>query len=535
MSAKPPSKRSSAKQDLEKIFNTPDAIMRPDIIDLLADYSKNNGKVENVAPVLLSHYHGYPNMIDIVATILKSINHDPQKIIEQHANKTMIDFFRLDYMDKLILTQKKVPKWVHIMFQSPFWNNTIFELAKKHPESIFIAYCMNKICVNYPDTIKSLPSYYISYKSFSSVIQSILKRMRNSGDPELLKTFVKIISTDDLTLFHGALLCRDLPNKALMEITNLLTQSEKAIFDKTLLALDECNGDLSNILTSQKQLTINDLNILSAQEHVSQHLQSLIVQKIETVLKNSSSQDVITAAVNCMLKLTHTEVSEEQKSFICACFSFIKTSIRYEDKLAIVLAAVKTECFVNTIFDITLTLFDTNTRQSSPQAKIIDEIAFKYPKKVISMIPKVLDVLKKNESHEILVCEVFEIFKYFIKLGFAIPVLKEYSEFIQSKIKHCVSSHRSFIKDVISIPKNIKNPSQKSLTKFIEATTFVFNNQYIAELVVPTSTTNLSKTDRECLYILKTFFNLIPTDISLPPDAESSLEDMRSRIEYFNI
>lgn len=524
-----------------------DAIMRPDISNQLSIYVKKGGNVEMITRVLMEHYRGVPNMINVIAGILKDVLHvNPQEIIKHQVQNSAISIFKKYKMDNLLLTQEKVPKEFKIMFQDPFWVDTIISLSQNsdYSQSFFIAYCMNKICKSHPEKIKSLPPLYISYKSFQNVMQYILSKMKTEPSNELFNTLIKIISTDDLTLIHSALIFHDLPQEAQIKITNKLSEDSRNIFKKINLNMDPaCDMQLTNIITRPNKLRVSDLQFISGLEEITPHMKSMIIKKITDVLTDRNSNEQLNnAAIDCLLKITGQKVSEDDRYFIGKCFENIYKSIfQQTENLSTILYSVKFPYLNDIIKEIIIRQIGPSMEEpdkigQSPQSLILREIAYRFKEKIpgiVNSLIKAFEINNSGNNFEYLSNEIFDIFIFLVRLGYSKIVLKKYSDMMNNDMKS-PHLHRTFFMKIIKlpIPNNYHLPA---VCNFIEGVTYLFNNPNILNKVVPESSANMLSTIKNNLPDLKRFVNRIPDDINISQDAKEAIYFVRSKIDFLNI
>lgn len=526
-----------------------DAIMRPDIVDQLSVYIKNGGNTELITQVLMQHYRGIPNMINIISKILKDVAHiDSQEIIKQQIKDTTISIFKMYKMDNLLLTREKIPKEFKIMFKDDFWVDTIITLSenKDYSKSMFIAYCMNKICKYHPEKIKSLPPFYISYNSFQNVMQCILKKMKDHPDPALVDSLIKIISTDDLTLTHSALIFHDLPSEGLIKIAEKLNDSKRNLFDKIKFANgSEEDNELSKIITKNANLRISELNSISELEDISPHMITLIVQKISKDLRESGSSEASRKAeINCLLKITGQTLNDTERDYIYHTFDCIyESTTKLKRNLGEVLQAVRFPFINDIIKDIVIDQINPNMSppskyEQSPQSNIICEIAYHFRDKIPGMVDSLVNAIKSNNSRgnvEFLYNEIFSIFKYFIRLGYSKEVLRRYSKMMTSDMKS-PHVHRKFVLDLFQLkfPNDFHIPA---VCRFVEAMTYLFDNKCILDKIIPESSTDFLKNRtifKDILTELKKFLDKIPDDINISENAMQSISSVRFKLDSLN-
>ena len=529
---------SSSEQikQMDKIFELNDSIMRPDIIDILRKYSKNGGDIQKASQALVQKYQGYPNMISIIWKILEKNGIQPQEIINTQINQSLKQLFQVDEMNKLIMNNQKVPKWVNVMLHDPFWYNALFDLAKENRGSYFLSYCINKICQYHPERITWLPPHFTSFNSFKNVVQAILKEMNDSNNIEKsIDKFITIISTDDMTLFYAALIFKKFSNNTISMISKRLGSKEK-FFNKILLALDGCDETVSTFLSSDAKITKEEISQISSLNNISAHLSELIIQKISNSVKKIKDQELIEACVKCLLKLTKTELDDNQLYIAVNAFSFsLNSETRDEEKLNYVIQTIQIKCFVNILADIYIDQISDSYRQgggsgNSPQACVLCEIAYFYPDKIQRLIKPLISKIQTARNSEAL-SEIFYVMKYFISLGFSKPTLKEYSKSFTGKITKYPADHREFLKTLFQVGKKFKNYNKAEVV-FIDATSYIFSNEDLTSFLLP-SGTRLSKAEQNALLEVKGFLNEIPENVfnDLP---ESSSLVLRSIIEKIN-
>lgn len=544
MSKENPSlKRMISSTTLNPVLFEEDAIMRPDILDQLSIFCENNGSIDKIAPTLLKNFRGYPNLIAVITDILKQSGYSSsQTIINNCVQATMKQLFRISEMDNLLLTSQKIPKEFRNMFETPFWVDTFLHLSEKNPNSLFLGYCMNKICKKYPNLVTFLPPYTISYQSYITVLRYLLQQMKINHSQQFYDTFIKIISTDDRTLAHAAIAFHDLSNEALSKITDKLesrSHEKRDIFNKVSLALDSsCDDKITQIITSQQTLTIQQMKDLSEAKNLAPRIQLLFIKKLSELLKSGVKRpEMIETAVNCFLKLTNTEISEEKRSFICKVFTNIdRLSTFSQDKanLSQLLNCLDVPCFVDIFIDITIsTITEMSSKLlpgKSPQSLIFQEIGFHHPNRAHEIIDALINEIKPNSSSDFL-REVFATLYYFVRLGYSMYILTKYSKLINTPIKNSISEHRSFVRRLFTLDYP-KNPESASVKQFIEAMGIILANNDIMNLIIPKQGT-LGRIEKEWMSDLKHFLDSIPPDIDLHPKAANSIELIRNRVSLF--
>lgn len=533
-------------EELEKILFESDAIMRPDIFDQLSEYIQKGGNIEKISRILMQHYRGIPNMINIISNILKDVVHvDSDEIIKQQVRNSMLELFKIDKMDDLLLSKKKIPKEFKIMFQNPFWIDTILTLSQKsdYSQSLFIAYCVNKICKSHPEKITSLPPFYISYSSYLNVLQHILSQIKERHDPSLVEILIKIVSTDDLTLTHAALAFHGLSQEALGKLRDKLKESKKKdLFNKITFSMDpSCDMQLSDLIIGQANLRISDLQRISKLDNISFQMKTLLIQKISEVLKDNNNTDkTLTAAIDCLIKVTEQNINDDDHEFIFRAFENVHQSSYLIEDMSEILYAVKFPYFNDILKEIAINQLSShfekvNDTGLSPQSQIICEYAYQYRTKISGLAVSLMKAFKKNESNESLFKEFFYIFTYIVKLGYSKDILKQYSEMIYSEIKQRNSKliradlHREFIKSLINLkfPNKTQSPS---VCHFIEAMTILFDNPNILNLILPESSVNMLSMYKRYISQLRDFLDRIPHPIDISDEAMEILNAVRDRL-----
>jgi hypothetical protein len=101
-------------------------------------------------------------------------------------------------MDKILLNPKDPPRWVDIMLRSPdIWTATVISLLRVNPESIFLAYCVNRLAQVRPDSVKKLPLCLVTYRTYSSIVHNGLGCLR--PEKSAIDDLIGVMTIDDLT------------------------------------------------------------------------------------------------------------------------------------------------------------------------------------------------------------------------------------------------------------------------------------------------------------------------------------------------
>jgi hypothetical protein len=180
---------------VDAVLRSTDAIMRPDIKDLLCQYAALGGDLPAICGTLVEAYRGFPHLIDVVASVLEQFSDSPRSEIESQVENSLVELFKPDEMDAVFLKSDSPPKWVRSMIDNPVWASGILRLAGEHPKSFFIAYFLNSLAIRHPERVKFLPPGLVTYQSYSSVWMSLVQRL--ALDKSLRSELFRLITTDD--------------------------------------------------------------------------------------------------------------------------------------------------------------------------------------------------------------------------------------------------------------------------------------------------------------------------------------------------
>lgn len=490
---------------LEEIINSRDAVMRPDIKDVLLEYEAKGGDVQQIISKMLNNFQGIPIFIDVAAQVLSILEMDPREEVERQIKKTVLGLFvnnpnskqDISEIDKYFFQRETPPKLMEIIFKNRMWISAIVEITqnlKKEKKDIplFFSYCINKICMKFPECVKVLPRCYIEYSAYAKVLQSILERMKT--DKTLKHNLIDIFCTDDLTIGHAAVLCNSLNDPSIIfEIAEASKAIDMNLFNLFMLKMDNYDDNTISSLIRSKEYDLQMIKSLQENLKPSCYSKQLINNKIKTKLFGQNDKEYLDAAINLLISMSNDNVDENEKEFIINTINnFIKSNWDSQ-MLSNACYAIKKEFFADILLDKVLEQIDKkpkhikykNQQSNSSvfpfdqselcvQTLILCEIAFNYPKKCTYIINNISNVFNKT-SDDVIGNQCHIVLIYLIMIGFVVDVL--------NSLKSSEVSHIKYRRLILDFLFSTKPPYSD---EFIEALANYLNDEKIIQtLLIP--------------------------------------------------
>lgn len=416
-------------KNLSITLKSPDAIMRPDIEDLIALYRNDNGDLNLLVNMLFQGYKGYPNLIDELVPIIEKCGVDATSIMEEHFKDSVVKMFKADEMDRLFIKYRNPPPWINI-FIRPFWIPTILRLAQNHPNSLFLSHILGKICIENPAAITFLPPGLIPFHSFNHVFNKYVEIAQN--DPKEIDKFISIAFTDDLTISFTAFRAHPTLSLNIESRLNKVPESQKRLFTRLLLRMENCDDKMIRTLTSNDKLTVEGIN--SFEEKISgasEYLKYLITEKLRKILLASDSNDDITsAAIKCLSKFAEEKCDPD---YMIEAIKYVRKN-RYRDPnpISLIAHSVHALFFASAILDDIFAHLSKAERtddkkvQNNPQVIVLCEIAYYHQSLRKNILDGVFKILRTRND---MVNLEFYILEYLIKIGYGVEVINMLAKF----------------------------------------------------------------------------------------------------------
>jgi hypothetical protein len=517
--------------ELDALFRSPDAIMRPDIKDLIARYSALGGTLRNVPQELVRHYRGYPVLIDILARELGKFGVDATAQIQRQVHDSLKGVFKIDEMDRMLVEQGGPPKWLALMLRSPQWIPAILGLARTYPRSFFIGYCLNRIAMDFPDAVTRLPAGLVTYQAYAHVLKFRLQRLElNRGS---LSEIMNVIGTDDLTITHAAFVCHRMADPDLaIHIDNQLQDQAvfRSLFNHIILRLDNCDDDMIDLLTTKKGLTSSAIEAVERKCSGSPFVRYLIGKKIKDALFQGNLQDdVLTPAIRCLSSLgRRARLRPDDLEYITEAVKLLQKPQRLSEppglKLAIIMRALEIPFFVDVALPYLLALIkrDELTEYArlrrSVEALMLCQVASLHQSSWGTITDSLFQDLPQRQS----VSEIYGILQFLSSIGFALEIIQRMSAAFPPGRNEQVSERRLF---VLYFLKNAYPPYTPA---FITAFTRWLSQENFRSLVIVDRTTSF--VSRQNASHVVDFVDRVDASgvRGLSPEVQAQLQELRA-------
>jgi hypothetical protein len=428
--------------------------MRPDIKDLIARYCALGGDLRSIPQELISHYRGYPVLIDIFARELGKFHVDPTAQIQRQIYDSLKGIFQIDEMDRMLAEHSAPPHWLTLMLHNPQWIPAILELSRTYPKSFFIGYCLNRIAMDTPDAITRLPPGLITYRAYACVLKVRLERMELNK--ELLNDLIGVIVTDDLTMAHAAFVCHQMddPDLAIRVDDQLQGQPIfRSLFIRIMLRLDNCDDDMIELLTTKKALTADAIAAVEGKCDGSPFLRYLIGKKIKDALFQSNLQDdVLAAAIRCLSSLgRRARLRADDLDYITEAVRLLQKPQRLSEgqKLAIVLRALDVPFFVEVALPYLLALMkrDDPTEFTklgrSVESAMLCQVAFSHESLWKTIADSLFQDLPQRSGP--MVPHVYDVLTLLASIGYAVEIIGRMMAAFPPGRNEQVNERRAFV------------------------------------------------------------------------------------------
>jgi len=390
----------------EKVFKQEDAILRPDIEEQIrSSLESGSSKIEDIILDLANGYVGYSHLVDKIGSILSKYGYRGKEIVYSQARDVFIKFFeqpdKVKRLNQILIDNPEPPEWVEYITREEIWINSILKLSQNNSRSLFLMYCISKICSSRPDLIKSLPTGCLSYQDYSNLFTYIISSM--NGDVNRIPStqfnwFLSIITSDDISLLHASLFCFQLGN---LEFTDRVysgllnsSKSDASRFASVYLRLE--GGNDQSILATTGRYP------LSPKERVKKFLecsrksifQSLLIDKeLHRILSSSPDESEKKAVIEYYFRMANIPIqSDDDFNQGKILFdSVIKWSFRLESSKVRDLCKRVVKSISHRFFAVTLIkcmkenvsksgiiIISSDGARFSPECEFIEEIMFKW-------------------------------------------------------------------------------------------------------------------------------------------------------------
>lgn len=417
----------------------PDALMNPEVLNHIDEYIQKGGDINSMISFLSSGYKGNFHIIDAFGFILQSLGVEFRDSFEKFLKEQIIQIFDPKITDQKF-DIKNPPSWIESLASNNFWISVISDLLKKYPTSSFLLYSYDIICQRSPQFVKMIPPCRVSYDSYCAVVSSHLPLIRGqylntSHNQKLLKTFLSMITADDLTISHTAfLLDRNQDISLINAIIDFLEnrKSSQKTFLTLLMRLEGCDDNIIETLQGDKQLDFEIIMQLSMIGTNSSFLRDYVLRRMTKEIFNPKfDKDYRSLLIKSILILTNTTVDEEL--FLDGIQCFLNWSFNSSNEIALALFCAKVKfCASAMIPIISKRILSSNPKffADNPQPPTVErlllcEISYWHR----DLIPRVYRIVEKgiessssrhdldnNEIHSML-SELYEIIVYLFELG----------------------------------------------------------------------------------------------------------------------
>jgi hypothetical protein len=498
----------ASAESLEAVFRSHDAIMRPDIKELLFRYKSLGGDLYKAATNLIVGYKGSPNLIDVLLPILISLSENPEAEIVRQIRATWRSLFHADDdMDKILLKHKEPPRWVHIMLRSPdIWTETVISLAREHPGSLFLAYCVNRLAQVRPDSVKKLPSCLVTYRAYSSVVQNCLGRLRS--EKSVIDDLIGVITTDDLTITHTAFVCHQMADP---ELTRMITERMSGkpyslLFEQVMLRLDGCEASIMKVLTGEQPLTAEMIDEFERKSDGSSFLRYLIVHRIKRGLFVSQThEDIVERAVKCLALISRERLREDDVQFMIEAVKVLNRPIRLREKgqLSKVMRALQVRFFVDACLPKLLRLIESESLSplegegTSPEAWMLCEVSYHHQGLCGKIADKIFEYLPKCSKPS----EHYAVLRYLATIGWAVCILDKLKEMLDVTGREDIqkTERRQFCCFLL------ENAGPPYTAAFVDAMAKCLNHQAIRPLLIPPGRFGVLDVHKRAMRLIKIF------------------------------
>ncbi|KAF9332841.1 Negative elongation factor C/D [Podila minutissima] len=220
-----------------KSFQSPDAILEPDIMQQLTDYMKDGGQPLLLVNALSSSYVGMPDMCNLMAGWATEFDIDPVEVMQEALKEQLMGKFDPEGVDKAFMSGSERPEWLSPMIQHPFWRSVIYELSEQHKKCNLLNYAIQRISdAGYQGEIASVATASTFLKVFSGVLLDSLDKLREEDDVGLLDRLpdlVKVCCQSEHTyLFTQVLLFRLMKTDRGLPLKRISKELESGVLEK---------------------------------------------------------------------------------------------------------------------------------------------------------------------------------------------------------------------------------------------------------------------------------------------------------------
>ena len=454
---------------LEALLDTlkqPDAILHPEIKSVLAEYVRDGGDLAAGLDALFSGYCGVPHMIDIVGSILQELGIDCRDKIYGEIHARLVDELGRQGLEKLdeFMMQPEPPSWIKSMLESEMWVDFLVTLPDelKCHRSPFLWFCLNRIAKEKPRKIRHLPAGCLQYNAYLPVLTSLIEDLKDRK--RKVEDFIKLISTDALTLSHAAFVCYTMDNnrkvKAFLEIDKLITDdSKRSLFRSMILALDGCDTAMRKVLVNNDAMTPALMEQLISKAKTSPFVKHLITTKIKRDLFNEErmegNEEVLRSSIRFLANLQDEELEGDDEKFLVEAVEKAKNlkSTPKERTAAIVMRALKKRCFVDAWFPRGLeALKDPNLEQKWLVMQMLYETAYYHRHLASAIAERALELLPEAQKPNTLLDLLWYVMRRESDNDASVQILEKFLA-IDRKSQICnrhPSEIRSFFTNILS-------------------------------------------------------------------------------------
>ena len=454
---------------LEALLETlrqPDAILHPDIKSILTEYVKEGGDLAEALNALFSGYCGVPHMIDIVGCILQELGINCRDKIYGEIHDRLVDELRRQGLEKLdeFMNQPEPPSWIKALLESDVWVDFLVTLPDelKLHRSPFLWFCLNRIAKEKPRKIRNLPAGCIQYNAYLPVLTSLIEDLKDRK--RSVNDFIKLISTDALTLSHAAFVCYTMDDKrkikAFLEIDKLIADdSKRALFRSMILALDGCDTAMRKVLVNNDPMTPALMEQLIGKAKTSPFVKHLVTTKIKTDLFNEERREgsdaVLRSSIRFLANLKDEKLEGDDEKLLVEAVNIVK-SLRgtVRDQLAaIVMGALRKRCFVDAWFPRGLQdLKDPNLQRDWLVIKMMYETAYYHRDLAAAIFERALELLPEAPKPNTLLDLLWYVMRRESDNDASVQILEKFLD-IDREVQICnrhPAEIRSFFTNILS-------------------------------------------------------------------------------------
>ena len=270
-------------------------------------------RAENAEQLKKQNYEKYKRIkgeeeiIEIIGHILETVSKkDVKEFVFEEASKAFSKVFESNVLEmESIFSSPEPPAWLDALVTDTRWHQTIIDLGKNNPNSMFLKFLLMQIYTQFPEKIRSLPCGCTHFNNFREILPRFSLPLKQFG-PEFnqkFNTFIDFMKSDDAILTACAAGVHKTGNILFMrEIWEKLGHKqrtkESVLFITYVLKLENCVSNLIHYI-------LEDIhNDFEAQDFVKQMLLNFTENKEIFDEKQTTLSDLLKTPYVSSKKLT---------------------------------------------------------------------------------------------------------------------------------------------------------------------------------------------------------------------------------------